>query len=60
MLQINEDTFKIITKCNNQLNLPDGKLLQILTSIAKLIKDSNYLQQLLNINHSINNIAEVN
>lgn len=51
---------RIIDKCNDQLNLPDGNLLESLTAIAKLLQDHKYLHWLLNINDSINIMAEVN
>ncbi|KAI4456228.1 pasiflora 1 isoform a-related [Holotrichia oblita] len=57
---ITEGILKVISKCNDQLNLKENELLRTLASIAEVLKDKVYLTQLLDINNCINNMTEAN
>ncbi|KAK9729326.1 hypothetical protein QE152_g15995 [Popillia japonica] len=57
---VTEGILKMISKCNNQLNLKENELLHVLSSIAEILKDKVYLTQLLDINNCINNMTEAN
>lgn len=46
--------------CNAQLNIPNGKLLSIVRKLGEILKDTEYLQQVLDINRYINMIAANN
>jgi hypothetical protein len=52
--EIKEKALNIITICNEQLNLPEGSLLNILRQVGELMNDKSYLRQLLEVNDSVN------
>lgn len=56
---IGETVLKAVNECNDQLNLPPKSLLEMLSSLAKLNNDKEYIRQLLDINNSINSMTDV-
>ncbi|KAF5270627.1 hypothetical protein FQA39_LY01365 [Lamprigera yunnana] len=58
--RIEESTRKAVSECSIQLNLSEGALESILTSLASILCDQNYVKQLLEINCQINTLAEDN
>lgn len=40
--------------------MPENNLFNTLRDLAKLMADNNYINQLLNINTNINDMAEIN
>ena len=60
LLQINEDTIEKITNCNEQLKMPEGKLINTLQSCAELLRDDHYVRETLAIDNIINVMSENN
>lgn len=52
--QVNEDLLKKLSICNDQLNLPENKLLNIVRKSGQVLRDTTYLQQVLEIESCIN------
>ena len=55
--KVEESVLKAVKACNEELNLPEGSLLQKLHSVYNLWSNKSFLRELLDINKSINNMA---
>lgn len=59
-LQLDEGKLEIIRTCNEQLNLAENELLKILGKLSEICKNQSYIRELLEVNDSINTMAEDN
>lgn len=57
--RLSDGVLKIISDCNQQLNLAQGELLHTLATLANVLYDRTYIQQMLDINNCINLMTEV-
>lgn len=58
--QINQEMLEKVQICNEQLNLPENKLLTLIQKVGQILQDAAYLPQLLDIDRCISIISANN